>query len=156
MYLLEFLFRRSRRFWGHPSETALNRLRPTVTTAPPHQPHISSSSFTTSSFFTYHHRSTSFCPSSLTSSHSMLLVSLFATSALAWQTSAFLVPLKGSPEAQIPPKGEELRHRIVDLDCPNCPFAGPDGNGSTWTVDDKPISVVSSLNILLLDNIDIM
>lgn len=79
----------------------------------------------------------------------MLLTSLFAASALAWQTSAFLIPLKGSPEAQIPPKGEELRHRIVNLDCPNCPFAGPDANGSIWTVDDKPISVVSSLNILL-------
>jgi hypothetical protein len=71
----------------------------------------------------------------------MLLNYLLAAGALAVQTSAFLVPLEVAQEAA--KNNKELKHQTVELDCPSCPFAGPEGDGSVWTQqEDAPNSIV--------------
>lgn len=83
---------------------------------------------------------------------------LAAGSLLALQTSAFLVPLEVSPEsppeAGIAQMGKEMKHQVVELDCPQCPFAGSDGDGSVWSQGDDSIKIVCSnlVSVLGLDS----
>lgn len=71
----------------------------------------------------------------------MLLYSIFAAGALALQASAFLVPLEVAHTAEIAQHDKELKHKVLELDCQNCPFAGPDGDGSIWAQDDSPVNI---------------
>ncbi len=80
----------------------------------------------------------------------MLFKSFLATGVLAWQTSAFLVPLEVSQAAKDP----ALKHQVVELDCPGCPFAGANGDGSVWTQNDTPISIVCPLDPLIFHETD--
>ena len=82
----------------------------------------------------------------------MFFTSVLAAGALALQTSAFLLPLEVSREAGVPQIDKELKHQVVELDCPQCPFAGSDGDGSVWLQEDIPVSIVCSTNWLFLDS----
>lgn len=55
------------------------------------------------------------------------------------QASAFLVPLEVSQVAKDP----ALKHQVVELDCPGCPFASYDDEGLFWTQSDRANSIVS-------------
>lgn len=72
----------------------------------------------------------------------MLLSSIFATGALALQASAFLVPLEVAHGAEIAQHNQALKHQVLELECPDCLFAGPDGDGSVWAQDESPINIV--------------
>lgn len=71
----------------------------------------------------------------------MLFNSLLAAGALAVHSSAFLIPLEVSREAGITP-AKELKHQVLELDCPGCPFAGEGGDGSVWIQENDPVSIV--------------
>jgi hypothetical protein len=77
----------------------------------------------------------------------MLLKSFLAAGTLALQTSAFLIPLEVSRAAGIAETGRELKHQLVQLDCPGCAFAGRGGDGSLWTQEHKPNSIVGHAEI---------
>ncbi|KAF7513532.1 hypothetical protein GJ744_008826 [Endocarpon pusillum] len=77
----------------------------------------------------------------------MFALSLLAAGALALQTSAFLVPLEVSRGAGIAQMGEEMKHQVVELDCPQCPFAGADGDGSVWSQGDDSVKIRLDLDI---------
>jgi hypothetical protein len=72
----------------------------------------------------------------------MVFKSILAVGALALQTSAFLIPLEVSRAAGIAKANPELKHQTVELDCPDRPFAGVGGDGSTWTLVEDPVSLV--------------
>ncbi len=80
----------------------------------------------------------------------MLSKTLLAAGALALQTSAFLIPLEASRGAGIAQMDKDMKHQVVELDCPQCPFAGSDGDGSVWTQGDDPIKIVCSNNLWVL------
>lgn len=80
----------------------------------------------------------------------MLLTPLLAAGALALQASAFLIPLEVSQEAGIAQMDKEMKHQVVELDCPQCPFAGSDGDGSVWTQGNDPINIVCSNHVWVL------
>ncbi len=77
----------------------------------------------------------------------MFSTSLLAAGALALQASAFLIPLEVSREAGIAQMDKEMKHQIVELDCPQCPFAGSDGDGSVWTRGHDAVNIVCTNNV---------
>lgn len=71
----------------------------------------------------------------------MFSTSLVAAGALAWQASALLLPADVPEDVGIA-LTQALKYQVVDLDCPNCPFAGPKDDSLVWTQEDSPIQIV--------------
>ena len=71
----------------------------------------------------------------------MILAPVLAAGALALRASAFLIPLEVS-EAKGTAESGELKHQVVDLDCPGCAFASADGDHLVWTQESSPIYLV--------------
>ena len=71
----------------------------------------------------------------------MYLKSALVAGTLAFQASAFLVPLevsKAALEAKVQIESIWSQStQTVELDCPHCPLFSPEVTSSTWDDDDK-------------------
>ena len=77
--------------------------------------------------------------------HNMILGSALVTGLLAWQASAFLVPLEVAKELEAAKAQLEsfwTNHvHTIELSCPGCTFAGPQQDGAEYSESDENIIV---------------
>jgi hypothetical protein len=87
----------------------------------------------------------------------MILGSALVTGLLAWQASAFLVPLEVAKELEAAKAQLEsfwTNHAYtIELSCPGCTFAGPQQDGVEYSESDENIivSVAHSIKSVLVE-----